>query len=182
MMHKLDRRAFCFVMGLIGLGAGSIDVRAEDGAIRLGLVAPMSGPNARYGSYSLRGAQLAVEEINNAGGVAGRKIAITSGDSQGTPVEGVSATRRLIDLRQSRFHHRRRIELGDARHAARRRGRRRTAPECCLVQSEDYLRCGCRRFQMDVPQLSDRRKPRPHRHPICRRKKRLHEVCRSFGR
>src|SRR6266702_8594942 len=98
MMHKLDRRAFCFVMGLIGLGAGSINVRAEDGAIRLGIVAPMSGPNSRYGSYSLRGAQLAVEEINNAGGVAGRKIAITSGDSQGTPVEGVSATRRLIDL------------------------------------------------------------------------------------
>lgn len=43
-------------------------------------------------------AQLAVEEINSAGGIGGRKIAITSGDSQGTPVEGVSATRRLIDL------------------------------------------------------------------------------------
>jgi branched-chain amino acid transport system substrate-binding protein len=49
MMHKLDRRAFCVAMGLIGLGAGSIDVRADDGAIRLGIVAPMSGPNSRYG-------------------------------------------------------------------------------------------------------------------------------------
>jgi branched-chain amino acid transport system substrate-binding protein len=98
MMHRLDRRAFCVLVGLIGLAAGSIGVRAEDGAIRLGIVAPMSGPNARYGSYSLRGAQLAVEEINNAGGIGGRKIAISSGDSQGTPVEGVSATRRLIDL------------------------------------------------------------------------------------
>ena len=66
-----------------------------------------------------------LKEINNAGGVGGRKIAIISGDSQGTPVEGVSATRRLIDLRQSRFHHRRRIQLGDTRHAARCRGRRR---------------------------------------------------------
>ena len=72
MMHKLDRRAFCVAMGLIGLGVGSIDVRAEDGAIRLGIVAPMSGPNSRYGSFSLRGAQLAVEEINNAGGLGGR--------------------------------------------------------------------------------------------------------------
>jgi len=85
-------------MGLIGLWAASNDVRAEDGAIRLGIVAPMSGPNSRYGSFSLRGAQLAAEEINDAGGIGGRKIAITSGDSQGTPVEGVSATRRLIDL------------------------------------------------------------------------------------
>ena len=65
--------------------------------IKLGLVAPMSGPNARYGSFSMRGAQLAVKEINDAGGVDGRKIELVSGDSQGTPVEGVSATRRLID-------------------------------------------------------------------------------------
>ena len=57
----------------------------------------MSGPNARYGSFSMRGAQLAVKEINDAGGVNGRKIELVSGDSQGTPVEGVSATRRLID-------------------------------------------------------------------------------------
>ena len=156
MMHKLDRRAFCFAMGLIGLGAGSIDVRAEDGAIRLGLVAPMSGPNARYGSYSLRGAQLAVEEINNAGGVGGRKIAITSGDSQGTPVEGVSATRRLIDLDKVDFI------IGDVSSSvtlamqpvAEDAGV--SAPECRLVQSENYLCCGRWRFQMDVPQLSDR--------------------------
>jgi branched-chain amino acid transport system substrate-binding protein len=98
MTHKLDRRAFCVAMGLVGLAAASANVWAEDATIRLGIVAPMSGPNARYGSFSLRGAQLAAEEINNAGGVGGRKIAITSGDSQGTPVEGVSATRRLIDL------------------------------------------------------------------------------------
>src|SRR3954468_21944614 len=78
MMHKLHRRAFCVAMGLIGLGAGSIDAWAQDATIRLGVVAPMSGPNARYGSFSLRGAQMAAEEINNAGGVGGRKIAITS--------------------------------------------------------------------------------------------------------
>jgi branched-chain amino acid transport system substrate-binding protein len=70
---------------------------AAEETVKVGLVAPMSGPNARYGSFALRGAQLAVKEINDAGGVDGRKIEIVSGDSQGTPVEGVSATRRLID-------------------------------------------------------------------------------------
>ena len=104
MMSALDRRAFCIAMGLIGLGAASTDARAaEDGAVRLGIVAPMSGPNSRYGSFSLRGAQLAAEEINNAGGIGGRKITVISGDSQGTPVEGVSATRRLIDLDKADF-------------------------------------------------------------------------------
>ncbi|WP_442855252.1 ABC transporter substrate-binding protein [Bosea sp. PAMC 26642] len=56
----------------------------------------MSGPNARYGAFSLRGAQLAAKEINATGGIDGRKIEIFSADSQGTPVEGVSATKRLI--------------------------------------------------------------------------------------
>jgi branched-chain amino acid transport system substrate-binding protein len=97
MMHKLDRRAFCFAMGLIGLGAGSIDAWAEDGAIRLGIVAPMSGPNSRYGSYSLRGAQLAAEEINSAGGIGGPR-SDQSGRRQGAS-QGVSATRRLIGLK-----------------------------------------------------------------------------------
>jgi branched-chain amino acid transport system substrate-binding protein len=65
--------------------------------IKLGIVAPMSGPNARYGGFSLRGAELAVKDINDAGGVNGAKIELFNADSQGTPVEGVSATRRLID-------------------------------------------------------------------------------------
>ena len=79
------------VPGLSGI------VLAADGTIKLGLVAPMSGPNARYGAFSQRGAELAVKEINDAGGVDGQKIELYSADSQGTPVEGVSATRRLID-------------------------------------------------------------------------------------
>src|SRR5258708_5575903 len=103
MTHEFYRRAISIAIGLIRLGAVSTHAPAEDGAIRLGLVAPMSGPNSRYSSFSLRGAQLAAREINDAGGVGGRKITIISGDSQGTPVEGVSATRRLIDLDKADF-------------------------------------------------------------------------------
>jgi branched-chain amino acid transport system substrate-binding protein len=103
MTPKLDRRAFCIAMGVIGLGTASTDAWAEDGTIHLGIVAPMSGPNSRYGSFSLRGAQLAAEEINDAGGVGGHKMTVIPGDSQGTPVEGVSATRRLIDLDKADF-------------------------------------------------------------------------------
>jgi branched-chain amino acid transport system substrate-binding protein len=57
----------------------------------------MSGPNSRYGAFSMRGAELAIKDINDAGGVNGAKIELYSADSQGTPVEGVSAARRLID-------------------------------------------------------------------------------------
>jgi branched-chain amino acid transport system substrate-binding protein len=167
-------------MGLIGLGAGSIDAWAEDGAIRLGIVAPMSGPNSRYGSYSLRGAQLAAEEINSAGGIGGRKIAITSGDSQGTPVEGVSATRRLIDLDKVDFI------IGDVSSSVTLAMQPVAEDAGVLLLNaassnpKITYAAGVGRLQMDVPQLSDR--CRPHRHPICRREKRLHEVCCSLRR
>ncbi|HBT67522.1 MAG TPA: ABC transporter substrate-binding protein [Agrobacterium sp.] len=76
--------------------AMSVSAYAAD-TIRLGLVAPMSGPNARYGAFSMHGAELAVKDINAAGGINGQQIELFNADSQGTPVEGVSATRRLID-------------------------------------------------------------------------------------
>ncbi|MBR0706670.1 MULTISPECIES: ABC transporter substrate-binding protein [Bradyrhizobium] len=100
MTIELSRRGFCIGTALVGLqtmSSAAFAARSEDGTVRLGLVAPMSGPNARYGAFSMRGAQMAAKEINDAGGVGGRKINVMPGDSQGTPVEGVSATRRLID-------------------------------------------------------------------------------------
>lgn len=101
MTYSLTRRALCMTTAILSLSAivpgFSAPAKADEDTIKLGIVAPMSGPNARYGAFSTRGAQLAVDEINQAGGVDGHKIEIYSADSQGTPVEGVSATRRLID-------------------------------------------------------------------------------------
>ncbi|WP_349962977.1 ABC transporter substrate-binding protein [Rhizobium sp. ZPR3] len=101
MIYSLTRRTLCISTALLPLlalaPAISAPAVASEDTIKLGIVAPMSGPNARYGAFSMQGAQLAVDEINKAGGVDGHKIEIFSADSQGTPVEGVSATRRLID-------------------------------------------------------------------------------------
>ena len=101
MTHMITRRAFCTSAAMLALATLAPNIsgvaRAEGTPIKLGIVAPMSGPNARYGAFSMHGAELAVKEINDAGGVDGHKIELYNADSQGTPVEGVSATRRLID-------------------------------------------------------------------------------------
>lgn len=101
MSYSITRRTLCITTALAAMlsaapGISSVAMADED-SIKLGIVAPMSGPNARYGAFSMRGAELAVKEINDAGGVDGHKIELYNADSQGTPVEGVSATRRLID-------------------------------------------------------------------------------------
>lgn len=98
MTLKFTRRMLCVSTAILAAAGAltAIPVQAAD-TIKLGIVAPMSGPNARYGAFSMHGAELAVKEINDAGGVNGMQIELFNADSQGTPVEGVSAARRLID-------------------------------------------------------------------------------------
>jgi branched-chain amino acid transport system substrate-binding protein len=104
MRHAFNRRALCYSIAILSLAHGLVDrAEAADGTIKLGIVAPMTGANSRYGAYAMHGAELAVKEINSAGGVNGRQLQINSGDSQCAPVEGVSATQRLINEDQVKF-------------------------------------------------------------------------------
>jgi branched-chain amino acid transport system substrate-binding protein len=64
--------------------------------LKLGIIVPLSGPSARFGGFATHGAELAVKQINAGGGVNGAPITLTRGDSQGTPVESVSAARRML--------------------------------------------------------------------------------------
>lgn len=68
---------------------------------KIGIISPMSGPNARYGAFANKGAALAAKEINAAGGVLGKQIQLVSGDSQCVPAEGVAATQRMISLEKT---------------------------------------------------------------------------------
>lgn len=69
---------------------------ADKPGLKLGMVVPLSGPSARFGGFASHGAELAVKQINAAGGVNGAPVTLTRGDSQGTPVESVSAARRML--------------------------------------------------------------------------------------
>ena len=55
--------------------------KAEDKITKIGILAPLTGGAAADGEETERGAQLAVEEINAAGGVAGYKLEIVVGDT-----------------------------------------------------------------------------------------------------
>lgn len=71
---------------------------ARADTFKIGIIAPMSGPNARYGAFANKGAALAAKEINAAGGVLGKQVELVSGDSQCVPAEGVAAMQRMISL------------------------------------------------------------------------------------
>ena len=65
--------------------------------VRLGLIGPMTGDYANYGTSTRDGAQIAVDEINEAGGVNGYTFVLDTQDSQGDPDSAVSAYGKLMD-------------------------------------------------------------------------------------
>jgi branched-chain amino acid transport system substrate-binding protein len=69
---------------------------AAQGPIKIGFPIPLSGPTAVYGEPVLKGAELAVSEINTKGGVLGRKLEILSRDSKANADEAVRLARELI--------------------------------------------------------------------------------------
>lgn len=64
--------------------------------ITIGAVLPMTGIAAVYGENEKNGIDLAVKEINEAGGIAGRKLRIIYEDDQTEPKNTVSAIQKLI--------------------------------------------------------------------------------------
>jgi branched-chain amino acid transport system substrate-binding protein len=69
-------------------------------AIRIGRILPLTGPAASYGQSEKKGTDLAVEQINTAGGVQGRKIEILYEDDKCEAKEGVAAMNKLVDIEQ----------------------------------------------------------------------------------
>lgn len=70
----------------------------EEKDIIIGAVLPLTGDAAMYGESAKRAIGLAVEEINMAGGIDGRKVRIIYEDDQALPDKGVSAFQKLITV------------------------------------------------------------------------------------
>jgi branched-chain amino acid transport system substrate-binding protein len=71
--------------------------QAGSSAIPVGEYASMTGDTATFGQSSHKGIALAIEEINNAGGVNGRSIQLHTEDDQSQASEAATAVQKLID-------------------------------------------------------------------------------------
>ncbi|WP_210529697.1 ABC transporter substrate-binding protein [Rubellimicrobium arenae] len=71
-------------------GLGALPALAQDQIARIGVLAPLTGGSAADGQEMVNGAQLAVDEINAAGGVAGYMLEIVEGDTQDQTAEAVT--------------------------------------------------------------------------------------------
>ena len=75
----------------VGVGAGAAaPVATSSNDIVIGVESPQTGTQASNGMDMLRGAQLAVRQVNAAGGVLGRHVRIVALDDQADPSLGAS--------------------------------------------------------------------------------------------
>lgn len=61
----------------------------------VGLVAPLTGPNAVFGEQMRRGAEMAVADINAKGGLLGQKLVLINLDDASNPSQGVAIANKL---------------------------------------------------------------------------------------
>ena len=73
------------------------DSGAEGSAVKLGVIGPLTGPAATYGIAVQNGADLAVKEINAAGGVDGIMLDLKAEDDENDPEKTINAYNNLKD-------------------------------------------------------------------------------------
>ena len=80
---------------LLTLAALAVGARAQD-TIKIGEYASLTGKEAGFGQTSHHGVVLAIEEINAAGGVLGKKLELAYEDNQTKPGESATVVKKLL--------------------------------------------------------------------------------------
>jgi branched-chain amino acid transport system substrate-binding protein len=99
--RRIDRRTLLAQTSraAVALGAGSLFGRGAFAAdeVKLGWIQPTTGPLASSFGPLYLAADMALEQINAAGGILGRRLVKVTADDEGSPAKEPIVTRRLID-------------------------------------------------------------------------------------
>ncbi len=94
-----------YILGLVGVvllalvGFGLFSTGTENSErIRLGAIISETGVAASFGEMSRKGIELAVDEINDAGGMDGRMVEVVFEDDATDPTKALSAYRKLTSV------------------------------------------------------------------------------------
>lgn len=103
-MKRLTGFSLKLVAGVAVALAAVLQANAADKVAKIGLLAPLTGGAAADGEEMKRGTQLAIDEINAAGGVAGYMLDVAIGDTKDLKPDAViSAFERLKGQKDINF-------------------------------------------------------------------------------
>ena len=78
--------------------AGCAPESPDESGLEVGALLPFTGELAAYGAAYERALILAVETVNDAGGVAGRKVRLVARDTHSETERGLDSARELLDM------------------------------------------------------------------------------------
>lgn len=79
----------------VGCGGGE-GTKPEGETIKIGFLGGLTGGHSHYGIETLKGMRMAVDDINDAGGVNGKMLEIVEGDHGSNSGEAANVTQKLI--------------------------------------------------------------------------------------
>jgi branched-chain amino acid transport system substrate-binding protein len=85
------------MIGIFAFLAPASHSSASDGEIRMGVLAPLTGSIASFGQEQQNATKMAVDEINAAGGILGKKIQLFIQDDENKPDQAAAAAQKLIN-------------------------------------------------------------------------------------
>jgi branched-chain amino acid transport system substrate-binding protein len=85
------------VVATLGLLGATFASQAQAQNIKFAMVIPTTGPLTQYGDMVKEGVSTAVEQINAAGGINGKKIEVTTVDDACEPKQGPVAANRVVN-------------------------------------------------------------------------------------
>ncbi len=91
------------VWGIYSLATQEGSPEMGEGPVKIGYIGPLTGEAANFGSGTMNAVKLAVEEINESGGIGGNQIEVIYEDGKCTGKEANSAVQKLINIDKVKF-------------------------------------------------------------------------------
>jgi len=83
-------------LGALAVLAASPALAQAQATVKVGVIGPFTGPSSDFGIPLRQGIELAVAEINTAGGYLGRPLELVVRDDKGNPDAGLAASQDLV--------------------------------------------------------------------------------------
>src|SRR5215471_3887211 len=84
------------ILGALTIAALAMVASPAFAQLKIASVGPMTGQYAAFGEQLRRGAQMAVADINAAGGVLGQKLELTIGDDACDPKQATAVGNKMV--------------------------------------------------------------------------------------
>lgn len=94
----MKKLGIIFVLMLLAAALAGCVQPEKKAEIKIGVITPLTGDVASWGEMQKRATELAIEEINSAGGINGRNVSVIYEDDRADPKEGVNAFKKLAEV------------------------------------------------------------------------------------